>query len=181
MTATALVPALVAAVLVLWMLGAYNRLVRQHNLIHHASTQIDEQLRRRAEALPALLHALHAPLAGERAALEAVADAAAQQQAATAAWRGSPTDDVRTGALARSDAVLASAVQRLLALLDQQPVLRELVQVALPLRELHDADLRLAFARQAFNDAVDVYNAALEQFPTRLLRRAFGLRAAVRL
>ena len=78
------------------------------------------------------------------------------------------------GALAQLDSTLA----RLLALLDQQPDLRAEPAVAAGLRELHDVDLRLAFARQLFNEAVQTYNAAARQFPTRLLTRLYGFGTA---
>ncbi|MCU0930027.1 MAG: LemA family protein [Burkholderiaceae bacterium] len=180
MTVAELAPALVAAVLVLWALGAHNRLVRLRNAIRAAWEQIDESLRRRHEALPALLAALREPLAAEHPTLDAVADALAQQRVATDALRATPVG-AETAAFLRADGVLASSIARLLALLDQQPALRERDDVAAWLRELHDSDLRLAFARQAFNDAVDAYNAALAQFPTRLLRPLFGFVAGRRL
>lgn len=180
MTATELAPALVAAVLVLWMLGAHNRLVRLRNAIHTAWSQIDEQLRRRREALPGLVAALREPLLGEQHTLDAVQAALGEQLAAAEALRAGPVAAERTADFVRTDSLLASAIARLLALLDQQPALRERQDVAAALRELHDVDLRLAFARQWFNDAVDAYNAALLQFPTRLLRRLFGFSTASR-
>lgn len=180
MTVGELAPALVAAVLVLWMLGAHNRLVRLRNAILGAWAQFDEPLRRRHEALPALLSALREPLAAEHRTLDAVADALAQQRAAAEALRTKPVG-AETTAFLRADGLLASAIARLLALLDQQPALRARDDIAASLRELHDSDLRLAFARQAFNDAVDAYNAALAQFPTRLLRPLFGFVVGQRL
>jgi LemA protein len=181
MTATEIAPALVAAVLVLWMLGAYNRLVRLRNAIHTAWSQIDEQLRRRREALPALVAALREPLADEHRTLDAVQEALGHQQAAAEAVRAKPLAGDRTTSFTRADGVLASAIARLLALLDQRAGLRERQDVAAALRELHDVDLRVAFARHAFNDAVDAYNAALAQFPTRLLRPLFGFSTAARM
>lgn len=181
MTPAEFVPALLAAVLVLWALGAYNRLVRLRNAIHAAWSQIDEQLRRRRDALPRLAEALRGPLAAEHRTLDAVLDAQRQAQAAAEATGARPLDAPAVEAFARHDAVLASAVERLLALLAQHPALRERDDIGASLRELHDSDLRLAFARQWFNDAVDAYNVALAQFPTRLLRPLFGFAAARRL
>ena len=176
-----LVALLVAAVTVFWMVGAYNRLVRLRNDIGAAWTQIDAQLQRRAQALPALLAALQEPLAAERPALEAVDLAQLQVQATAEALRRAPVraevSKLVVGAVARLDASLA----RLLALLDQHPVLRADPAVAAALRELHDVDLRLAFARQLFNDAGQVYDEAVCQFPTRLLTQLYGFGAAGRL
>ena len=181
MSLGALLAAAVAAVLVLWVLGAHNRLMQLRNAIHAAWGQIDEQLRRRREHLPPLLAALREPLAAESATLDAVQAALERQLAAAEALRARPTAGEAVGALARAEAELASTVARLLALLDQQPAQRQRDEVGAALRELHDADLRLAFARQWFNDAVDAYNGALQQFPTRLLRPLLGLAPASRL
>jgi LemA protein len=170
-----------AAVLVFWMVGAYNRLVRLRNGIGTAWAQIDGQLQRRAQALPALLGALHDPMAAERPTLESVDAAQQQVQAAADALRAAPVRaDVAAG-LAGALAQLDSTLARLLALLDQQPDWREEPAVASGLRELHDVDLRLAFARQLFNEAVQTYNAAARQFPTRLLTRLYGFGTAGRL
>ncbi|HEY6133161.1 MAG TPA: LemA family protein, partial [Rubrivivax sp.] len=62
-----------AAVLVFWMVGAYNRLVRLRNGIGAAWAQVDKQLNRRAQALPVLLAALREPMSAEGPALDAVA------------------------------------------------------------------------------------------------------------
>jgi LemA protein len=170
-----------AAVLVFWMVGAYNRLVRLRNDIGTAWAQIDGQLQRRAQALPVLLGALREPMAAERPTLESVDTAQQQVQAAADALRAAPVRveaaSGLTGALAQLDSTLA----RLLALLDQQPDLRAEPAVASGLSELHDVGLRLAFARQLFNEAVQAYNAAARQFPTRLLTRLYGFGTAGRL
>jgi LemA protein len=180
MTAGELLPVGVVAVLALWMFGAYNRLVALRHAIHTAWGQIDEQLRRRGDALPRLVQALRAPLVAEARALDAVVEAQAHAQAAAERVARKPTAPDALPVYARGDAALSSAIERLLALVDQQPALREHDDIAALLRELHDADLRIAFARTAFNDAVDAYNAALAQFPTRLLGPLYGFAAATR-
>jgi LemA protein len=83
--------------------------------------------------------------------------------------------------LALAEGVFGGAMARLLALLGEHPDLAAHADVAAPMAELVDVESRLAFSRQAFNDAVLAFNAAVRQFPTRLLSRAFGLRVAGRL
>jgi LemA protein len=95
--------------------------------------------------------------------------------------RHAPVRADAAAGLAGAAAQLDSTLTRLLALLDQQPELRAEPAVAAGLRELHDVDLRLAFARQLFNEAVQAYNAAARQFPTRLLTRMYGFGTAGRL
>jgi LemA protein len=170
-----------AAVLVFWMVGAYNRLVRLRNDIGAAWAQFDGQLQRRAQALPALLGALREPMAAERPTLELVESAQLQVRAAADALRAAPVRVEAAAVLVGAVAQLDSTLARLLALLDQQPDLRAEPAVATGLSELHDVDLRLAFARRLFNEAVQVYNSAARQFPTRLLTRLYGFGTAGRL
>jgi LemA protein len=174
MTAGQLAALALGAVLVFWMVGAYNRLVALRNAIATAWGQIDEQLKRRHAALPPLVAALAEPLAGERHALDAVLAAQQQLQAAADAVRSGPVNPLTTASLTTAERVLASALARLQALLAQQPQLQA-GEVERLMHELADADQRLGFARQAFNAAVDDYNAAARQFPTRIVARVFGL------
>jgi LemA protein len=170
-----------AAVLVFWMVGAYNRLVRLRFAIGAAWAQIDTQLQRRAQALPGLVAALQAPLAAERPTLESVGAAQQQVLEAASVLRAAPVRAESATALLAALAQLDSTLTRLLALLDQQPALRGEPVVAAGLRELHDVNQRLPFARQLFNDAVQPYNEAARQFPTRLLTRLYRFGTAGRL
>ncbi len=181
MSAEQIVTLLAAAVLVFWMVGAYNRLVRLRNAIGAAWAQHDAQLQRRAVALPTLLASLAAPLAAEQSALDAVAAAQQQASAAAAALRAAPVNAPAASALVLAMAKLDSGLAPLLALLDQHPALRAQPEVSASLLELHDVDLRLAFARQMFNDAAQAYDSAARQWPTRLLARLYSFGAAGRL
>lgn len=164
----------ITLLLMFWVVGAHNRLVALRNRIGDAWAQIDEQLRRRKEALPPLVSALREPLAGEHSALDAVLLAQAQVQAAADRLRGKPVQADASAALVAAEGALGSAQARLLALMEQQAALREQADIAEWKREIQDADQRLGFARQLFNDAVAVYNAAAHQFPTRAVARLFG-------
>ena len=80
----------VGAVLVFWMVGAYNRLVALRNAIGAAWAQVDEQLQRRRLVLESMAQALRPGLAEEPAALEALLGALLQVQAAADAVRARP-------------------------------------------------------------------------------------------
>jgi LemA protein len=178
MNGNSLLAMLAGAVIVFWMVGGYNRLVALRNAIGSAWAQADEQLRRRRDALPLLVAALREPLAAEQSTLDAVLAALSQSQAAADALRAKPVLASAAASFVLAESVLASALTRLLALLDQHPEVRQRDDIGGWLRELHDADLRYAFARQLFNDAVAAYNAAARQQPTRLLARIYGFGAA---
>jgi LemA protein len=167
---------LAVAVLVLWMLGAHNRLTRLRAAIVVAWSQLEEQMKRRREVLPPLVQALREPLAGETATLDAALEAQAQLQRAMDLLR--PLAAKSLADLLHADSRLASALVRLRALLEQHPDLRFREDIAGWLQALQDVDTRQGVARHVFNDAVGAYNRALLQYPTRLLKPLFGLRTA---
>jgi LemA protein len=170
---------LAAAVVVLWMLGARNRLMRHRAAIVAAWGQIEEQLKRRREVLPLLVAVLREPLVDEAATLDAALEAQAQLQRAAELLR--PLAAKSLVELLHAESRLASALARLLALLEQHPDLRSQDDVAGWTGALKDIDTRQAVARHVFNDAVAAYNRALLQYPTRLLKPLFGLRTATTL
>lgn len=170
-----------AAVLVFWMVGAYNRLVALRNRIGAAWQQVDEVLQRRGEAVAPLVGALRDALVGEGAALDALLAAQAQVAAAADGLRPRPMVADAAQAVVRAEGLMAAASARVLALLDLQSELRGSQAVAPHAQVLRDAEPRLAFARQLFNDAVQGYNDAARQWPTRWLTRLYGFGTAGRL
>jgi len=170
------------AMLVFWMVGAYNRLVGLRNAIGAAWAQVDEQLQRRRQLLQPLVDILRPELAEEPTALDALSGALMQVQAAADAVRARPVSAAHLAALVTAEQVLGSALARVLALLEHHPTLRDsLPPVAEALKALQELEPRLAFARQLFNDAAQAYNEAARQFPTRLLTHLFGFGTAGRL
>jgi LemA protein len=163
----------VLLVLGLWMLGAYNRLTALRAAVLAAWTPLEAALQARAQAFDRLLQLAAGPLQDERAALDTVAAAQAQVAAALEPMGKRPVVQAGVAELAKADAVLAAVSQRLLALLAQDAALRDQPEVTAQLQVLRDLKPRLQFTRQAFNEAVNAYNVALAQFPTRLLGPVF--------
>lgn len=163
-----------SAILVFWVVGAYNRLVRLKNAIGAAFGQLDEQLRRRHELIVRLMALVGAPLSQESGALEALTAAGAQAREAAERARASPLLAGPLGALAGAEQMLAASLQRVLALVEHHPELQHDAAV----REIGEALLetrhRIGFARLAYNDHVQAFNDASAQFPTVVLARVFG-------
>lgn len=157
------------ALLGLWTLGAHNRITALRAAVLAAWAPLEQTLQARGQALGALLAAVATPLAPESAALDAVANAQAQVHQATEALRRRPLAHDTVAELSKADAVLAAVLVRLLALVEQQPALLSEPAVSEPLATLRGLPPRLLFARQMFNEAGSAYNAATQQFPTRLL------------
>lgn len=172
---------LAAAVVLFWMVGAYNRLIGLRDKVAAAWQQVDEALQRRGESVAPLVAALRDGLVGEGAALDALLSAQAQVAAASDGLRPRPVVADATQALLRAEALMAAASARVLALLDLHPDLQATAAVAPHAQALRDAEPALSFARQWFNQAAQAYNDAACQWPTRLLTRLFGFGTAGRL
>ncbi len=170
-----------AALAVFWMVGAYNRLVALRNAIGDAWKTVDDVLTKRGAAIEPMVAALREPLAAEQGALDALLTAAHQVRTAADALAAHPVKAELTADVLAAEAAMASAASRVLALLEQQPALKASAGVAEHVAVLAESAQRLAFARQLFNDAAQVYNAAARQFPTRLLTRLYGFGTAGRL
>lgn len=169
------------ALLMFWMVGAYNRLMRHRNALATAWGQIDELLTRRAAALEPLVAQLHEPMAAETNTLLALQQALERQQQAARAVRAKPSAAAALQAWVVVEGELASPMARLAALVEQHPELAGSEGVK-PLRDqLAELAPRLVYARQAFNDAAETYNVAVEEFPTRLLMPLFGFRPTAKI
>lgn len=171
----------VAALAVFWMVGAYNRLVALRNGLADAWAMVDDVLKKRGAAVEALTAALREPLADEPGALDALLAAQAQVRKAADAVGARPVDAVRTAELVAAEAQMGAAASRVVSLLEQRPALKSDAAVAPHAAALADSVQRLAFARQMFNDAGQLYNAAVRQVPTRVLARLYGFGTAGRL
>lgn len=164
------------AVLLFWVVGAYNRLVRLRGGIGVAWAQIDEVLVRRSALLMMLADALHEPLVDESMTLSALVQAEQRQRAAAQAVKARPSHAPALMSWALAEAELASPMARLQALLEQRPELSGSETVAPLQRQLAELTPRLAYARQLFSDAARSYSDAVGEFPTRLVARLFGMR-----
>ena len=171
-----LIVGIVAALL--YVIAAYNRLVTLRNLFKNAFAQIDVQLKRRYDLIPNLVETAKAYMKHERETLEAVI--AARNQAAGAVNQASsdPGNAQAMALLSGAESALTGALGRLFALAEAYPDLKANQTMMQLSEELTSTENRVAFARQAFNDAVMTYNTAREVFPTVLIAGAFQFNAA---
>lgn len=170
-----------AAVLVFWMVGAYNRLVALRSAIGQAWAQVEAQLLARRQALEPAAPVLREALTEDPHAADALLGALAQVQAAADAVRVRPVSVELPAALLAAEQALSASMARVFALLEYHPELRDGDnEVSRARLALVDLDPKLAFARQLFNIAVDHYNEAVRQFPTNLLTGVYGFKRAGR-
>lgn len=162
------------ALLVVFAIGTYNSLVGLRNRYRNAFAQIDVQLKRRYDLIPNLVETARGYLKHERETLEAVV--AARNAAVRAEQRASaqPGDPAAMQALQGAEAMLGGALGRLLALREAYPDLKADRTMGRLMEELATTENRIAFARQAYNDAAMRYNTARERFPAVLIAGPLG-------
>jgi LemA protein len=181
MNPTELVVLAGTAVALLWTVAAYNRLVRRRNEIGNSFAHIDVQLKRRYDLIPNLVETARKYLQHERETLEAVIAARNTARTAAGEVRASPLDAARVGALGAAEGALGGALARLMAVVESYPELKADQSLRELGEELAHTENRVAFARQAFNDAVLDFNNAAGQFPALLVARLFRFRLAAML
>ena len=163
----------VLAVIVLWAVAVFNRLVRKRNRIANAFGQIDVQLKRRHDLVPNLVEVAKRYLSHEAATLEAVTRARGEAMGAAAAARARPTDPAAVNTLALAEQALGGSVGRLFALAESYPELKADATMLSLSEELASTENRIGFARQAYNDEVLAYNDEVGRFPGLLVARVF--------
>lgn len=148
----------VVAAVVLWVVGAYNRLISLRNQVTNAWSQIDVQLKRRHDLVPNLVNTVKGAMEYERGTMEAVISARAKAVGAQG-----------VAATAEAEGQLTQALGRLFALMENYPDLKATANVLQLQEELTSTENKIGFSRQHYNDAATGYNTAQQQFPTNLV------------
>lgn len=164
--------------LVVFIVMIYNGLVALRNRVKNAFSQIDVQLQRRYDLIPNLVETAKGYMQHERETLDAVIRARNNAQSAARKVEGDPGDPAALRDLMGAEAALGGMLTRFFALAEAYPDLKANQNMALLQEELASTENRIAFARQAFNDAVTAYNTKRESFPDALVANNFGFKEA---
>lgn len=162
----------------LFFVGIYNKLVTGRNRFENAFSQIDVQLKRRHDLIPNLVETAKGYLAHERETFEAVIQARNLAQSAGKQAAQNPGDPAAMKGMMGAESSLSGALGRLMVTVEAYPELKADQQMQRLQEELSSTENRIAFARQAFNDAVTSYNIKRETFPSVLVAGALGFRPA---
>lgn len=168
----------VLAAIILYVIVIYNGLVALRNRVKNAFSQIDVQLQRRYDLIPNLVETAKGYMAHERETLEAVVRARNAAQTAARKVEGDPSDGAALKELMSAEAALGGMLTRFFALAEAYPDLKANQNMALLQEELASTENRIAFSRQAFNDAVTGYNIKRESFPDVIVANNFGFKHA---
>ena len=145
----------VVVLLVLFVISAYNGLVKSKNQVESAWAQIDVQLKRRLDLIPNLVETVKGYASHEKETLEGVI--AARNKAMTASTVADQ---------AAADNMITGALNKLFALQEAYPDLKANQNFLALQEELTATEGRVAYARQFYNDAVQKYNTKIATFPT---------------
>lgn len=157
-----------------WAIGIYNTLVQLANRYKNAFAQIDVQLKRRNDLIPNLVETAKAYMAHERGTLDAVTAARAAAVTGLQRAAANPGDPEALKALGAAEGAMSGALARLNVAVEAYPDLKASQNMMQLSEELASTENRVAFARQAFNDAVLAYNTCRQSFPNNLLAARFG-------
>jgi LemA protein len=155
---------LVAAVLLVFVISLYNRLVRARNGVENAFASIDVQLKQRCDLVPKLVDSMRAYMTHERGTLDELTQLREKASAAGASPAERVALDVQMSGLMRGLMVRAEAY----------PDLKASETVTLLQRSLNEVEAQIAAARRTYNAAVTGFNTAIEVFPANLLAGMFG-------
>src|SRR4051812_6382949 len=172
---------IVLAVLVLiafWAMGIYNGLVTLRNRFKNAFAQIDVQLKRRYDLIPNLVETAKGYIKHERETLEAVIKARNSAQSAAQAAAAAPGNPAAMQQLGQAEGALTGMLGKMFALAEAYPDLKANQNMLSLQEELSSTENKVAFSRQAFNDAVMSYNTKRESFPDTIFAGMFGFGAA---
>jgi LemA protein len=174
----AIVLLLLVLAALLYGVGVFNSLIALRNRYKNAFSQIDVQLKRRYDLIPNLIEVAKGYMGHERATLEAVIQA--RNQAVTAQQRAaaSPGDPSAMRDLAMAEGQVSGVLGRLFALAENYPDLKANQNMLALQEELTSTENKVAFSRQAFNDAVMSYNTQREVFPSSVIANLAGFAPA---
>jgi len=162
----------------MWIVSAFNRLVALRNRFKNAFAQIDVQLKRRYDLIPNLVETAKGYIKHERGTLEAVIAARNAASAANLKAAQSPGDASAMKELSGAETALTGTLGRLFALSEAYPDLKANTTMMSLMEELTSTENKVAFARQAYNDAVMGYNTQRESFPSNMIAGSFNFAPA---
>jgi LemA protein len=164
----------VIALLVVYVIGIYNKLVTYKNRYENSFAQIEVQLKRRYDLIPNLVETAKGYMQHERETLEAVISARNEAAAGLKAAAQSPGGQAAMQQLAGAEGALSGALGRLNVVMEAYPDLKANQNMMQVSEELTTTENKVSFARQAFNDAVTTYNTFRQSFPPVVFAGMFG-------
>jgi len=171
---TVLVLAVLAILVGGLIVGIFNKLVTFKNRYKNAFAQIEVQLKRRYDLIPNMIEVAKGYMKHERETLEAVIQARNMAAGGLQKAAKDPGDAAAIRGLASAEGALTGTLGRLFALAESYPDLKANQNMMQLSEELRSTENKVAFSRQAFNDAGTQYNTYKQTFPPVIFAGMFG-------
>jgi LemA protein len=153
----------VLVLLIFWMIGIYNILVRLRNQVDNAWSQIDVQLKRRHDLIPNLVETAKGYMQHERGTFEAVTKARAAAMGAKSVAES-----------AKAEGALGEALSKFLLVVENYPELKANQNFLALQEELTSTENKISFSRQNYNDQAMFFNNKIQMFPSNMVAGMFG-------
>ena len=158
-----LVVVAVLVLLIVFVIGIYNALIRLRNQVDNAWSQIDVQLKRRHDLIPNLVETAKGYMKHERGTFEAITQARSQAMGAKNVAEAS-----------KAEGALGEALSKFMLVVENYPDLKANQNFLAVQEELTSTENKISFARQSYNDQVLFFNNKIQMFPSNIIANMFG-------
>lgn len=155
----------ILALIILWVIGAYNGLIRKKLKTENAWGQIDVQLQRRFDLIPNLVECVKGYMAHEQDVLTKVTEL-------RTAWAGAKSVNEKVNL----DNELSGTLKTIMSVSENYPDLKASQNFSELQEELRNTENKISYSRQFYNDSVTMYNTALSVFPSSIIASMFGFK-----
>jgi len=153
----------VVVLLIFFVIGIYNALIRLRNQVDNAWSQIDVQLKRRHDLIPNLVETARGYMKHERGTFEAITKARSQAMGAKTVAEA-----------AKAEGVLGEALSKFMLVVENYPDLKASQNFLAVQEELTSTENKISFARQSYNDQVLFFNNKIQMFPSSIIANTFN-------
>jgi len=153
----------VVVLLIFFVIGIYNALIRLRNQVDNGWSQIDVQLKRRHDLIPNLVETARGYMKHERGTFEAVTKARSQAMGAKTVAEA-----------AKAEGVLGEALNKFMLVVENYPDLKASQNFLAVQEELTSTENKISFARQSYNDQVLFFNNKIQMFPSSIIANTFN-------
>ena len=162
----------VVAILVLWMVSGYNKMVTEEENVENAWAQVEAQYQRRSDLIPNIVSTVKGYADYEGSTLQGVIEA--RSKASSVQIDPSNMTEEQLAAFQQAQGEVSSALNRLLVTVEQYPDLKAGEQFKALITELEGTENRIAVARNNFNNVAKEYNTLIRRFPNNIVAGIFG-------
>jgi len=159
----AIVVAAVVVLLILFVIGIYNALIRLRNQVDNAWSQIDVQLKRRHDLIPNLVDTAKGYMKHERETFEEITKMRSQAMGAKTVADAS-----------KAEGALGEALSKFMLVVENYPDLKANQNFLALQEELTGTENKISFSRQNYNDQVLFFNNKIQMFPSNVIANTFS-------